>query len=187
MEKEFYAKGKRSIVYKAKLEGKIVIVKEERKDIDAIERANNEIKWIKKLNKYGIGPKLLGEGKDYFICEFVKGKRILEFVENAEAGKIRDQCRTMDRLLVSKEEMHHPVKHIIVGKKVTMIDFERCHNTERPKNVTQFCQFLMSKNVTDLIKGKGIILDKEKIRITVKGYKKSYSETDFNKIKKLIS
>jgi len=50
---------------------------------------------------------------------------------------------------VNKFEMHHPTKHILIKagkpsrKTVVMIDFERCRWTEKPKNVTQFVQFLL--------------------------------------------
>ncbi len=188
MEKEFFAKGKRSVVYKSKLNGILVAIKEERKDINAIERVNNEVRWLKRLNKHGIGPKLIKSGNNYFIYKFIEGERILDYIEGHNWRAIREalievlrQCRVMDKLLVSKEEMHRPVKHILVGKEVKMIDFERCHSTERPKNVTQFCQFIMSKKLNDLLMGKKKI-GKERLLEAVKQYKDNYSEDSFRKI-----
>jgi len=57
-----------------------------------------------------------------------------------------EQCYKMDKLGLNKEEMHHPVKHIVVQKngKPVLLDFERCKSRKRQHNVTQFCQFVIS-------------------------------------------
>ena len=36
---------------------------------------------------------------------------------------------------INKEEMHRPIKHAWVGKSIRFIDFERCHQSEKVKNV----------------------------------------------------
>jgi len=56
--------------------------------------------------------------------------------------------------------MHHPWKHIIIGKKVVLIDFERMHVTKDPKNVSQFCQFVTSKKMTGFLSDKELRLIK---------------------------
>ena len=57
---------------------------------------------------------------------------------------------------VNKEEMHHPLKHVLIkDTKAVMIDFERVHYTEKPKSTTQFCQFISSKKILDILKQKG--------------------------------
>src|SRR3989344_2388730 len=65
------------------------------------------------------------------VYEFVEGKYILDFLKKAskkEASKILKevfrQLRIMDKLKVNKKEMHKPLKHIIIGKKVVLLDFE---------------------------------------------------------------
>ncbi|MDD4878091.1 MAG: hypothetical protein PHO02_03585 [Candidatus Nanoarchaeia archaeon] len=191
---EYFARGQRSFVYRLKYKGKEAAAKVERADRDAICRASNEAKWLKLLNKKKIGPKLLLEGSDFILVEFVEGKRILEFAETAEKEELSKalldvmmQCRALDKINVSKEEMHNPWKHIIVGKKpaispgskppfssvkkAVMIDFERCHYDIHPKNVTQFCQFLMSKKQYALLETKGIKFEKEKAIALLKQYK----------------
>jgi len=57
-----------------------------------------------------------------------------------------------------------------------MIDFERCYYTEKPKNVTQFCQFLLLINK----------IKPEAIEI-LKKYKKDESEENFKRILKAIN
>jgi len=70
----------------------------------------------------------------------------LSFKENKNPKKvfseILKQCKTLDELKINKEEMHKPLKNIIIkNNKPILIDFERCHYTLRPKNLNQFKQF----------------------------------------------
>ncbi|MEK6857590.1 MAG: hypothetical protein AABX39_03305, partial [Nanoarchaeota archaeon] len=54
-----------------------------------------------------------------------------------------------------------PLKHILIGKTVVMIDFERCHFTEDPKNSRQFMQFLI--NHLPLFQAKGFKWSREQL------------------------
>ena len=88
----------------------------------------------------------------------------------------------LDKLMVDKEEMHHPFKHVIITKgKPLLVDFERCHKTLKPKNVTQFCQCINS--MSKLLINKKIKVDKEKIIKLAKQYKKNQNKENLNKIK----
>lgn len=186
MRKKFLAKGCRANVYLVKVKGKDFVLKEEKKGLGTI---NHEADWLKVLNKYKIGPKLIKKDSGWFICSYVKGKRVLDYIEKCSSEKavkvlaaVLLQCRTLDKLKVSKEEMHNPYKHIIVNRSVKMIDFERCHYSSKPKNVTQFLQFIASSKLSLLLKEKGIIYDKKKLISLSKKYKKSYAEKDFKSI-----
>ncbi len=186
--KEYLAKGKRSIVYKGLFKGKESVLKIANKNAP-FGIMKNEAKWLKKLEKYAISPRLYKAGKDYIICEFVKGKRIVDWMEEHNKKEIKKalkrillQCRILDRLKVNKKEMQRPVKHIIIGRTIKMIDFERCRETEHPKNVTQFCQFLTSKNVRVILEPKGIRIDKEKLITLLKEYKREQDEKNFKRV-----
>lgn len=181
-----FAKGHRGIIYTGNYGKKRVAIKAERKDTDAKNRAANEVKWLKLINAKGIGPKLLFFGKTYFVYEFIEGDFILDYLEkkskNETLGivkKVLEQCFVMDKLGVSKEEMHKPVKHVIIGKdkKPVLVDFERANKTNKPQNVTQFCQFLSSKFFV-----KKIGIKKKEIWKLAKDYKDKMSAENFNKI-----
>lgn len=186
--KLYLAKGKRSVVYSGFLGKKRVVIKIEKKT-DAKNVIKNEAKWLKLLNKHGIGPKLYKEGKNYIVCEYIKGDRIIDWLKKNKKNRtlkilkeVLKECRTLDKLKVNKKELQRPVKHIIIDKKARMIDFERCKKTEKPKNVTQFCQFLMSTNVSQILKKKGIEIDKKKFIKLLKEYKKEQTEKNFKRI-----
>ncbi len=187
------AKGHRGIIYTAIWKNKKVAIKAKRPDSAARGRMENEAKWLKILNKKGIAPKILFSKRDFFVYEFVEGNFILDFAEKNKKERIKkvlldvlSQCRTLDKMHVTKEEMHHPIKHVIVGKKTVLIDFERAHYEEFPKNVTQFCQFLISGNFNSLLGKKGIIIEKEKIIPLLRKYKNNQSGDNFKKILKLV-
>jgi len=190
--KEYLAKGKRSIVYKGIFKGKKAVLKIINKNAPP-NIIKNETKWLKKLEKYKICPKLYKEGKNYMICEFVKGKKIMDWIEEHNKKEIKNiiqeilkQCRILDKLKVNKKELQRPVKHILVGKTAKMIDFERSKETEHPKNVTQFCQFLTSKNMKRILEEKGIKIKKDELIPLLKKYKRNQNEKNFkNLIKKI--
>src|SRR3989344_6722401 len=153
---EFLARGKRGEVFLTQYKGKTVVVKQVRPTSQALSTLENEAGWLQRVNTEHIGPKFfkLEEGK--LFMEYIQGVPIGEYVEKhplsmALAKEILDQCRVLDKLHVNKFEMHHPTKHILIKagkpsrKTVIMIDFERCRWTEKPKNVTQFVQFLLQK------------------------------------------
>ena len=93
----------------------------------------------------------------------------------------------LDNLKIDKEEMHHPLKHIIISNNNPyLIDFERVHYSSNPKNVTQFCQFLISSQVTEILRKKKINIQRDKIIELAKIYKKHQNKTNFGKIIKLL-
>ncbi len=180
---KYFAKGKR---------GKIFLIKDNAVKKGLSKHIKNEIKWLIILNKSKIGPKLISYTNNSFTYKFVKGKFILDYVKDNGKSKIKKilvnvlkQCYILDKLKVNKLEMHNPYKHIIIGKKVVMIDFERCYKTEKPKNVSQFSQFLMSNNLHKLLIEKGILINKEELIKSVKKYKKSYDKKYFDEIIKI--
>ena len=180
----YFSKGKR---------GKIFLKDNVAKKVGNSKHINNEIKWLKILNKFNIGPKLISSGKNYFEYHFIKGEFILDYIGKNDKNKVKKviikvlkQCRILDKLKVNKLEMHHPVKHIIVNSDVFMIDFERCYSTDKPKNISQFCQFLMSGNLKNLFKDKKIKINQKEFIDLVKNYKQKYNEKSFNEIIKFI-
>ncbi len=169
---EFLAKGKRSNVYLGKLNRKKVAVK-------VSKRAGIEARWLKILNKKGIGPKLIKAERERIIYNFIEGKRIGDCLKNKNAKEIIKevlrQCRILDKLKINKKELTNPYKHILVNKnKVVMIDFERCHEVKKGKNVTQFCEYLMRNK----------IIARKKLTPLLKRYKENQTEFNFERVLK---
>ena len=191
---KYMAKGHRGLLFIGKFHGKKVAVKTENPKSSAIGRIENEAKWLKKLNRHGIGPELLIAEKSYFVYKFIFGDGIIDYMKKSNKIKIKkiikkifEQMFVLDKMKIDKEEMHHPVKHIIVSDgKPHLIDFERTHHVLNPKNVTQFCQFLMSGSLDKILKSKKILIKRKKVMELAKIYKNNQSRANLNKIINLL-
>jgi len=160
-----------------------VAIKIKRKESLAQRRIQNEAFWLKKLNKKKIGPKLLFSAKDYLVYEFVEGIFIKEILRQKVKLKkimaaVLQQCFILDQLKINKEEMHRPWKHIIISKnnQLVLIDFERAYRTEKPHNVTQFGDFLLSWG----------LVSREKMIKALINYKKEQTSRNFKIIFDLL-
>ena len=185
---KYLAHGKRGIVFTADYKNKNVAIKTKKKQSQAIGRVKNEAKFLKIINKHDIGPKLILSKDNFLIYEFIRGEFIKNLIQKASKKdilrifkNILEQCHKLDKLNIDKKEMTRPVKHIIIGKKITMIDFERAHYVKEPKNTTQFLQYIMKNK--ELLERKGIMINREEIINVSKKYKKN---KDINKIIALL-
>lgn len=178
---EFLAKGKRGVVFVDR--AKQVVVKQANPRSQANNRLSIEAAFLQKVNRKGIGPRFVSFAEGKLAMRFVEGKRMGDWLAEEDTTKqqikrvllsVLDQCVVMDTLGINKQEMTHPYKHILIdttGKPV-MIDFERCRYTEKPKNVTQFVQYLVSRNVAPLLKNKGVVLNRKTLLGLAERYKK---------------
>lgn len=189
------AKGHRGLIYKAQLKNKLIVIKKKRPESEAVGRMQNEANWLKVLNKKGIGPKFRFTDKDYFAYDYVEGTFLPLFIEKASKNKIKKvlteifkQCFILDKLKVNKEEMHRPLKHVLIDKdlKVTMIDFERTHKTDSPKNLTQFLQFIKRDSVMKLLRKKGFMYGRRQLLNFAQEYKKDISAKNVIEIIKAL-
>ncbi len=200
-EKKLFARGKRGIVSTAFLDGENgikVAVKEKRFSSKAEFAIEKEAQWLKILNKHNIGPKFISFEHNSLIYRFVEGQYLPDFLEKANRidainvlKKVMQQCRKMDELGINKLEMTRPRRHVVVSKNgkrlvVTMIDFERCRRTEKPKNVTQFCQFISSTEMNDLLADKKLSISREKIIQYSQNYKRRPNAANLKKIMAML-
>jgi len=200
---QYLAKGQRGLVYKAlwnknslikthlaKVEEVEVAIKINNPKTDAQNRLENEAKWLRIVNKKGIGPKLYHFKPEFLILEFIDGTTLPKFIEtetkkeeNSPKVKkvlagILEQAYILDKLKVNKEEMHRHTKNTLITKdeRVILLDFERCHNIEKPQNVTQFVSFL----------GHHGFIEQDIATKLAQNYKETYSEKDFEEIVKSV-
>lgn len=179
-----FSQGKRSIVYTGSYRNKKVAIKVQKQGIQAKDRIKNEVKFLKILNKYKIGPKLISSKDNVMIYHFVEGTQFIGWVKNKKNTKkvikdILNQCRTLDKLKINKLEFTRPIKHIFIkNNKATIIDFERCYKTKEPKNVTQFFNFLVNKKI--------IKVNKAKTRKALKKYKHNQTEKNYKELIRLV-
>ncbi|MAG91905.1 hypothetical protein CMO83_04475 [Candidatus Woesearchaeota archaeon] len=190
---KYLTKGHRGLLFTG-FRNKKIVIKTKNPKSQAINRIENETKWLKKLNEHKIGPKLLRSENSYFIYEYIGGDFVVDYLEKSGKTKIKKviknifgQMFVLDKLRVDKEEMHHPVKHIIISKdRPYLLDFERTHHVQSPKNVTQFCQFLMGYHIGEILKNKKINIDRKKLIKLAKIYKIKQNNKNFRKIIQIL-
>ena len=188
----YLAKGHRGLLFTGRYKNKKIAIKTKNPESNAFGRIENEAKWLKKLNMHDIGPELLVADSEHLAYNFVDGDFIVDYIKKSSKNQIKkllknifSQLFILDKLKADKEEMHHPLKHIIVSKnKPVFIDFERMHHVRNPKNVTQFCQFLRS--LQQMLKSKKIYANNQKIMQLAKIYKREPSNVNFKKITHLL-
>jgi len=203
----YFAEGKRGIIYtaqfdKSKLVKKYfpskreiitVAVKVKKQESKAADAIASEVLWLKVLNKRGIGPRFLFSGEEYVAYEFVEGEYIEDWISKVAKESLKkvlidvlEQCFILDQLRLNKEEMHHPLKHIIIehNNVPTLIDFERCYETEKPHNVTQFADFVGKRR--PLLAKKGFTFTLKELREAAAKYKETYDAKEFEKIVRLL-
>ncbi len=176
---KYFTKGHRGFLFTGRYKNKKIAIKSKNPKSEAFGRIENEIKWLKRLNKHGIGPKLVFHEDYCFAYGYIDGTFITDYFESSSKSKIKkilkkifSQLFILDKLKLDKEEMHHPLKHILVcNDSPFMIDFERANYSKEPKNITQFCQFLMSGKANILLHAKGIKIDKTIMMRLAKIYK----------------
>jgi putative serine/threonine protein kinase len=136
-------KGWSSIVIYGVYKKKEVAVKIQRTDSNRIS-LGREASFLKIINTYGIGPTLYYEGISFLILEYITGKPIRK--ASAKKGDILsflEQCHRLDMLGIDHGQIQGG-KHLIVGKKRWIIDFEKA-GYRTPRNVSSLISEIFLK------------------------------------------
>lgn len=196
---KYHAKGSRGVVYKGKYDVNSnqkkflasnnycdVAIKIKLDSSSAPGTLALEARNLRLVNKKGIGPKLYYEHSDFLVMSFVEGVGLDKFVETHENDSVvvkksvvalLHQAYQLDLMKLNKDEMHRPYSNVLVSLvngnvNLTLLDFERCRNSDNLSNVTGVVSFLMKLGLVE--KEQGIKL--------AEGYKKNYSKIIFEQI-----
>lgn len=109
-----------------------------------------EAGFTRLANGAGVGPRLLGSSENFVLMEYLDGAGIGEWSRQIkDAGVLRgvvrsvlEDCFELDRMGLDHGELVNISKHVIVGKKATIIDFESSSMERRAANVTSAAQSL---------------------------------------------
>jgi len=182
----YYAKGSRGLVYTGMFKGDKVGIKVRNPESRASLTLAKEASILQRVNEIGIGNKFVRLGKGYVMYVFAEGVHMDNWVKTASPTSIKRvyknlflQCYKMDRLGLNKEEMLRPYTNVIItkGNLPVLIDFERAHFSEYPKNVTQFASYVIAKSGFSLTK-------KKKLYKLSSEYKKNPSKKLFDELVK---
>lgn len=139
-------KGNTSIIFLGNYENKKVSIKIERPDSERKGSLKKEAYYLIKANEHGVGPKIYGYEDNYIIMEYIEGDLLIEGKFSREdVFDITRQCNTLDLAGINHRQIQGG-KHVICGRKNVIIDFEKAHFSNTPKNVTSFLSMCFLSN-----------------------------------------
>ena len=186
-------KGYVGIVVLGKIGRKKVAVKIRRNDSPR-KNLKREAELLKITNQSNVGPKLVGFSKNFLVMEYLEGEKIGDWVASLKKRgsssqlktiikKILEDCYKLDRIGLDHGELSHIVKHVIVGNKTTIIDFESSSMDRRVSNVTSATQALcIGSGISKIIGRVYKIPKKQKMISVLRRYKQEQTRDSFENL-----
>ncbi|MGQ0795961.1 MAG: serine/threonine protein kinase [Nitrosopumilaceae archaeon] len=190
-------KGYVGVVVLSKYKTKDVALKIRRIDSSRAEM-DSEARLLRLANEVGVGPRLIDNSKNFMIMEYLEGRKIIDWMGElrgkGSAAKLRstvkkvlEDCYNLDKIRLDHGELSHIHKHVIIGRSISIIDFESASVNRRVSNVTSATQSIfigsgISKLVKKIIKGP----QKGKLITSLRRYKKEQSRKNFEDILKVL-
>ena len=186
-------KGYVGIVILAKLGRKKVAVKIKRNDSPR-KNLKKEAKLLQITNRYSIGPKLIDFSKNFLVMEYLEGEKIGKWISTLKSNgrsshikivikKVLEDCYKLDKVGLDHGELSRMPKHVIVGNKITIIDFESSSMERRVSNVTSATQaFFIGSGISKTVNHIYKTPKKEKIISVLRRYKQDQSRESFENL-----
>ncbi len=186
-------KGYVGIVILAKLGRKKVAVKIKRNDSPR-KNLKKEAKLLQITNRYNIGPKLIDFSKNFLVMEYLEGEKIGKWISTLKSKgrssqikivikKVLEDCYKLDKVGLDHGELSRMPKHVIVGNKITIIDFESSSMERRVSNVTSATQaFFIGSGISKTVNRIYKTPKKEKIISVLRRYKQDQSRESFENL-----
>ena len=186
-------KGYVGIVVLGKIGRKKVAVKIRRGDSPR-KNLKREAELLKITNQSNIGPKLVGFSKNFLVMEYLEGKKIGDLVVSLKKKgsssqlkpvikKILEDCYSLDRIGLDHGELSNITKHVIVGRKITVIDFESSSTDRKVSNVTSATQALyIGSGISKIVGCIYKIPKKEKMISVLRKYKQEQTRDSFERL-----
>ena len=186
-------KGYVGIVVLGKLGRKKVAVKIRRNDSPR-KNLKKEARLLQITNRYGVGPKLIDFSKNFLVMEYLEGEKIGKWISDLKTKlrtsqiktvikKVLEDCYKLDMIGLDHGELSRMPKHVIVGKKITIIDFESSSMERRVSNVTSATQaFFIGSGISKTVKRTYKIPEKKKIINVLRRYKMEQSRESFESL-----
>ena len=190
-------KGYVGVVVLSKYKTKEVALKIRRIDSSRSEM-DSEARLLRLANEVGVGPKFIASSKDFMIMEYLEGKRIIDWIGELKGKgsaaklksmikKVLEDCYNLDKIHLDHGELSHIHKHVIIGKSISIIDFESASVNRRVSNVTSATQSIfigsgISKLVKKIIKEP----QKRKLITSLRKYKNEQSRKNFETVLRVL-
>jgi len=191
-------KGYVGVVVLGKIGRKKVAVKIRRNDSPR-KNLKKEAELLRITNQSNVGPKLVNFSKNFLVMEYLEGKKIGDWVGSLKKKgnspqlktvikKILEDCYSLDRIGLDHGELSNLSKHVIVGKKITIIDFESSSVDRRVSNVTSATQaFYIGSGISKIVNPLCKPSRKSKIISVLRKYKTDQTKENFLDLLKVLN
>ncbi len=190
-------KGYVGIVVLAKQNQQKVAVKIRRTDSQR-DGMVNEAKLLGLANKAKAGPKVIQNSKNFLVMEHLDGEKIFDWIKQLKGKgsasklkktvkKVLEDCYRLDQLGLDHGELSNISKHVIVGKKATLIDFESSSTNRRISNVTAASQAIfIGSGISKIVKKIYKIPPQGKIIEELRTYKNEQTRKSFDNVLQVL-
>ena len=190
---QILGKGYVGMVILAKQKSSVVALKIRRIDSPR-KNMSDEAKFLKIANKVNAGPKLIKYSKNFLVMEYIKGKKIVDWINNSNEKdskiltsiirKILLNCFSLDQIGLDHGELSVLDKHILITNKTpTIIDFESSSIKRKTSNVSSATQaILIGTGLAKTIRRQINIPRRDKIIRLVRNYKKLKTQESFDEL-----
>ena len=153
-----------------------------------------EAELLNIINNHKIGPKLIASSKNFLVMEDLDGKKIADWVVDLKKKggssqlkviikKILEDCYSLDRIGLDNGELSNLSKHVIIGKKTTIIDCESASMNRKVSNVTSATQaFCIGSGIAKIIGSVYKIPKKQKMITVLRRYKHEGTRESFDNL-----
>jgi len=191
-------KGYVGIVVLCKIGKKKVAVKRRRIDSQR-KNLKKEAEFLSITNQINVGPKLLGFSKNFLVIEYLDGEKIGKWInklkENPDVAQLKKiikktltDCYKLDKIGLDHGELSNITKHVIVGKKITILDFESSSVDRRVSNVTSATQaFYIGSGISKIVNPLCKPSRKSKIISVLRKYKTDQTKENFLDLLKVLN
>jgi putative serine/threonine protein kinase len=176
---------------------KVVALKIRRMDASRPEM-KSEAKLLRLANEVDVGPELIDSSKNFIIMEYLEGKKIIDWIRDlkgkgsaanlrATIRKVLEDCYSLDKIRLDHGELSHIHKHVIVGKKICIIDFESASVNRRTSNVTSATQSIfIGSGIANMVKKIIKEPNRKKLIASLKKYKNDQSRKNFEDVLQVL-
>lgn len=183
-------KGCVSIVVRTNLNGRSLALKIRRVDANRASM-DHEVEMSMLANSIGVGPRIHSHTSDMVLMDYATGTDLTTWLRSVKGpgttlrirkilrGLLR-QCFMMDQLGLDHGQLSNLRKHVIVGRKLVILDFESSSSSRRTSNVTSSAQYLfvggpISRRVRRFMR----LQDYDAIIDSLREYKSTKNEESF--------
>lgn len=190
-------KGYTGVVILAKKGARRVALKIRRTDSPR-ESMAKETTLLDAANKAKVGPRLIESSNNFVVMEYLDGKKIYDWIKELKGygraaklklviKKVLEDCRSLDRIGLDHGELSNITKHVIVGKSITIIDFESSSLERRVSNVTSATQaILIGSGLAKMVRQIYSVPSKQKIIKALRRYKEDQTQESFDKVLEIL-